>query len=148
MEGLIAAWLVGEGLVTWRTWKHGAPPTPGQLAAVSGFFALLALLALHRPARGVATALAVGIDIAALLQVLPGTQASVHLTRTWPPAKITDPAVFLPGTPAAAAGTPGANPATQPGTGNPANPPGTVNPNPGIPPTGPGTIFPPGSQGL
>jgi hypothetical protein len=135
MEGLLAAWLVGEGIVGWRWFKQGAPPPPGSLLAVSGFFALLAVLAIHPPARGVATALAVGIDIAALLQVLPGTTAPA-VVHGWPPAKITDPTVLLPG-------TAGVHP-----SGNPANPPGTVNPNPGIPPTGPGTIFPPGSQGL
>lgn len=146
MEGILIAWLAGEGIVTWRWFRQGAPPPPGSLAAVSGFFALLALLAVHPPARGVAAALGAGIDIAALLQVLPGSKAPVK-ARGWPPAKITDPSVLLPGG-GGSGGTPGANPATQPGTGNPANPPGSVNPNPGTPPTGPGTIFPPGSQSL
>jgi hypothetical protein len=149
MEGLIAAWLAGEGIVTWRAFKHGNPPVPGQLLAVSGFFVLLAVLALHRPARGVATAIAVGVDIAALLQVLPGTAAPVHKTRTWPPGLITDPTQLLPGTGGV---TPGGNPSNTPaavGGANKANnaPAGTPA-NPGVPPTGAGTIFPPGSQSL
>ncbi len=148
MEGLLAAWLVGEGIVTWRWFKQGAPPPPGSLLAVSGFFALLALLAIHPPARGAATALAVGIDIAALLQVLPGTTAPAHAAG-WPPAKINDPTVLLPGTGGV---HPGGNPANTPAAVGGANkargaPAGTPA-NPGVPPTGPGTIFPPGSQGL
>src|SRR5215475_1449603 len=116
MEGILGAWLFGEGLVTWRWFKQGAPPPPGSLLAVSGFFALCAVLAMHAPARAVATALAVGIDVAALMQVLPGTTAPKHASG-WPPQVIADPTVLLPGT-AGAGGTPGANPATQPGTGN------------------------------
>lgn len=148
MEGILAAWLFGEGLVGWRWFRQGAPPPPGSLLAVSGFFALCAVLAMHPPARYVATALAVGIDIAALLQVLPGTTAPAKAAG-WPPAKITDPTVLLPG-------TGGVNP-----QGNPSNTPGAVGganrargapagtpANPGVPPTGPGTIFPPGSQSI
>lgn len=147
MEGILAAWLFGEGIVTWRSFKHGAPPTPGQLAAVSGFFVLTAALALYRPARAAATALAIGIDIAAFLQLMPGTGAPVPQTRTWPPAQITDPTVLLPGTGGV---HPQGNPADTPGNVGRANkdrgaPAGTP-PNQGVPPTGGGTIFPPGSQ--
>jgi hypothetical protein len=148
MEGILIAWLAGEGIVTWRWFKQGAPPPPGALLAVSGFFALLAVLAVHPPARGVATALGAGIDIAALLQILPGTKAPAK-AHGWPPAKITDPTQLLPGTGGV---HPQGNPANTPaavGGANAANgaPPGTPA-NPGIPPTGPGTIFPPGSQSL
>lgn len=142
---LVMAWLVGEGIVTWRNVKHGAPPTPGQLAAVSGFFVLLAVLAQYQPAKGVAAAIAVGVDIAAFLQVLPGTGAPVHLTRTWPPALINDPTVLLPGT----AGTPsksnpsgGSGPRGSMPTGPNQLPPGQT------PPPGQGVIFPPGSSKL
>jgi hypothetical protein len=92
--GLVLAWLAGEGIVTYRWVKAGAPPTPGALLQVSGFFALLALLHEIPPARTTATLLAVGIDIAALLQVLgkaPASQAT-----GWPPLPINDPAVLLP----------------------------------------------------
>lgn len=144
MGGILIAWLVGEGIVTYRSFKHGAPPTPGQLAAVSGFFVLLAALGQYQPARAVATLTALGVDVAAFLQVLPGT-GTANLTRAWPPAKITDPSVFLPGT----AGTPPLNPAAG-GSG----PGGTMpkGPNtlpPGTPaPPGQGVIFPPGSSVL
>jgi hypothetical protein len=84
--GVTLAWLFGEGIITWRWVKNGAPPTPGALIMSSGFFALCALLGEYPPARATATLLAVGIDIAALLQVLgkdPGQATG------WPPPLIT-----------------------------------------------------------
>ena len=42
--GVTLAWLFGEGIITWRWVKNGAPPTPGALIMSSGFFALCALL--------------------------------------------------------------------------------------------------------
>ena len=92
--GLVLAWLAGEGIITYRWVKAGAPPTPGTLLAASGFFALLALLHEFPPARTTATLLAVGIDVAALLQVLPGSQATQ--VTGWPPLMINDPTVLLP----------------------------------------------------
>lgn len=92
---LVMAWLAGEGIVTWRWARQGAPPPPGSLLAVSGFFALLAVLATYAPAKGVATAIAVGVDIAAFLQFLPGTVAPGKATG-WPPPKITDATAALP----------------------------------------------------
>ena len=92
--GLVLAWLIGEGIVTWRWAKAGAPPTPGALAAASGFFVLLAIVHEYPPARAAATLTAYGIDIAALLQVLPGSKA-VQKTG-WPPMPINDPSVLLP----------------------------------------------------
>jgi hypothetical protein len=38
-------------------------------------FALLAVLAEYEPARAAATAMAFGLDLAVLMQVLPGTKA-------------------------------------------------------------------------
>lgn len=103
MGGIVAAWLVGEGIVTWRWFKAGAPPPPGALVAVSGFFALLAVLAAYQPARAVATLTAVGVDVAAFLQFLPGTVAPGK--TGWPPPLIADPAAVLPsGASKAAAG--------------------------------------------
>ena len=50
MEGLLAAWLVGEGIVGWRWFKQGAPPPPGSLLAVSdGSETLLDALQSHAP---------------------------------------------------------------------------------------------------
>lgn len=92
--GFLLAWLAGEGIVTWRWAKAGAPPTPGALAAASGFFVLLALLHEYPPARGAATLAAFGIDIAALLQILPGTNPAQ--VTGWPPPLINDPSVLLP----------------------------------------------------
>lgn len=92
--GLVLAWLIGEGIITWRWVKAGAPPTPGTLVAASGFFALLAVLHEYPPARVTATAIAFGIDVAALLEVLPGSK-TVQLTG-WPPLMINDPTVLLP----------------------------------------------------
>jgi hypothetical protein len=101
--GIVLAWLVGEGIITYRWMKAGAPPTPGTLAAASGFFVLCALLGEYPPARTTATLLAVGVDVAALLQVLgkaPATQAT-----GWPPPMISDPNVLLPNGAAAASGS-------------------------------------------
>src|SRR5215469_10043657 len=92
--GLVLAWLIGEGIVAYRWAKAGAPPAPGALAAASGFFVLLAVLHEYPPARTAATLTAYGIDIAALLQILPGSKT---LQQTgWPPLPINDPSVLLP----------------------------------------------------
>lgn len=103
--GIVVAWGVGLSIVGYRWVKAGAPPTPGVLAGASGFFALLALLHTYPPARTTATLMAVGVDVAALLQVLPGSK---NVTDTgWPPPLIDDPGVILPpgaGTAAAAGG--------------------------------------------
>lgn len=92
--GLVLAWLIGEGIVGWRWAKAGAPPPPGALAAAAGFFALLGLLHEYPPARTAATMIAYGVDLAALLQVLPGSK-TVQQTG-WPPLMINDPSVLLP----------------------------------------------------
>jgi hypothetical protein len=84
--GVVLAWLVGEGIVTWRWVKNGAPPTPGALLMSSGFFALLALLYEYPPARTAATLTAVGVDVAVLLQVLGKDPGQV---TGWPPPPIT-----------------------------------------------------------
>lgn len=146
MGGILIAWLVGEGIVTVRSFRHGAPPTPGQLAAVSGFFVLLAALGQYQPARAVATLTALGVDVAAFLQILPGTGAPAKQTRTWPPALINNPTVFLPQGPAA----PPQNPSfggSGPGGGSTPSGPNQNPPGTPVPP-GQGVIFPPGSSAL
>lgn len=98
MGPLIAAWLVGEGIICYRTVKQlKAPPGPGQLLISSGVFVLLALLAESSKARPVAIALAVGVDIAAFMNLAPsftggGAEAKANgATSTpatvgkWPP---------------------------------------------------------------
>jgi hypothetical protein len=92
--GIVIAWVLGEGIITYRWAKAGAPPTPGTLLRASGFFALCALLGEYPPARTVATMLAFGIDLAAYLQIVgkaPAAQAT-----GWPPLMINDPTVLLP----------------------------------------------------
>jgi hypothetical protein len=71
MRGIIIAWGVAEGIVIYRSAKQRIPPRPGQLLATSGAFVLLALLAEAAPE--LATTIGVGIDIAALFQVWPGS---------------------------------------------------------------------------
>jgi hypothetical protein len=93
--GIALAWLAGEGIITYRWVKAGAPPTPGTLAMASGFFVLLALLGEYPPARTVATLTAVGVDIAALLQVIG--KAPAKQATGWPPPLINDPGTLLPG---------------------------------------------------
>lgn len=72
MGGLTLAWLTGETIIVWQqVAKNNHPPIPGTLLGSSALFALLAIVAEYSPARPFATALAWGIDLAALLQVLP-----------------------------------------------------------------------------
>lgn len=80
MRGVILAWLIGEGIIVYRSiGKQHSPPVPGALLATSGLFVLLAVLAEYDRARFLATALAFGVDIAALLNLWElggGTPAS------------------------------------------------------------------------
>lgn len=69
MGGITAAWLIGIGIISWRSVsRNHRPPMPGELLGASGFFALCALIAEYPPARSAATLLAFGIDIAAYLE--------------------------------------------------------------------------------
>lgn len=70
MRGIILAWLIGEGIIVYRSVaKQHAPPVPGALLSTSGMFILLAVLAEYDKATFLATALAFGVDIAALLNL-------------------------------------------------------------------------------
>jgi hypothetical protein len=72
VEGLVVAWLVGEGIIIFRQVRiNHAPPIPGALLASSGLFVLLGLLATADQARFLATALAWGFDVAAFLNLWP-----------------------------------------------------------------------------
>lgn len=94
------AWLVGEGIIVYRWFKAGAPPTPGALLMPSAIYLALAVLAEHEPARFTATALAWGVDVAVLLQIIGKEPGQV---TGWPPPMITDTSVVFPsGTSAAA----------------------------------------------
>lgn len=78
----VAAWLFAEGLVIYRWGKLGAPPPPGALLKASGIFIGLAVLAEYPPARNLATAFAVGVDLAVAMQVLGKAPSGV---TGWPP---------------------------------------------------------------
>jgi len=72
VPGIVLAWMVGEGIIIYRSVsKNHAPPMPGALLATSGLFVMLALLAEAPQARFLAGALAWGFDAAALLNLLP-----------------------------------------------------------------------------
>src|SRR5215469_3010894 len=72
MPGLVLAWATGLGIVQYRSWKKdGRLAVPGQLLAASGVFVLLGFLAQVPRAQFLASALAWGFDVAALMNVLP-----------------------------------------------------------------------------
>jgi hypothetical protein len=93
MGPFIVAWGIGESIVVYRWAKLKAPPTPGALFFSSTLFAGLAVMATFAPARTAATALAYGLDLAILLQVIGKAPEGV---TGWPPGRITDPTVLLP----------------------------------------------------
>jgi hypothetical protein len=92
--GVVLAWVLGNGIITYRWAKNGAPPTPGTLALASGFFGLCAVLYQAPQARTLAVMLAAGVDIAALLQLVGKAPAAQD--TGWPPFPINDPTVLLP----------------------------------------------------
>jgi hypothetical protein len=73
---LTAAWLFGLGLISYRyISRDHQPPVPGTLLAASGLFALLALVAEYQPAAAPAALAGWGFDLAALMNILPGSLA-------------------------------------------------------------------------
>lgn len=85
MGALIMAWIVGEGIVIYRTAKaNKAPPGPGQLIYSSGVFVMLALLAESNRARSLAVTLAWGFDIAAFIALFQNPPKA-STKNTWPP---------------------------------------------------------------
>ena len=74
-RGIIIAWLVGEGIISYKSVKkNNRPPLPADLLAASGAFVLLGLLSEWQDQ--LAMMLAVGLDAAALLTLFPTTTAS------------------------------------------------------------------------
>lgn len=68
-RGLLAAWAVGLGVLTWREVRQWHKPVPaGRYAAASGVFVLLSLLAEYQPAAPAAVLMAWGFDLAVILQ--------------------------------------------------------------------------------
>lgn len=95
MGPFLAAWLVGEGIIVYRSVKNqNIPPGPGQLLLSSGVFVLLAVLAEARSARTLALTLAWGFDIAAFMN-LWGTGGPKKSTTAapWPPPLAPDTVV-------------------------------------------------------
>jgi hypothetical protein len=83
MRGVILAWGLGMGIIVYRAAvREKRPPVPGQMLAATGLFALLAALAEYQPAATAATALGFGVDLAVLMQVLPGTSATTTAAKT------------------------------------------------------------------
>jgi hypothetical protein len=84
--GIILAWGAGMGIITYRAVvKNHQPPVPGQMLAATGLFVALAALAEYQPARSAATLFAFGVDIAVLMQVLPGTRTTAAKPVANPP---------------------------------------------------------------
>jgi hypothetical protein len=98
MGVFVTAWLVGVGIISYRSAKaNHAPPLPGELIISSGVFVLLGLLAESERARFLAQALAWGFDIAAfmnLANLAPKTPVNVNVVP-WPPALASN-TVILP----------------------------------------------------
>lgn len=71
-RGLLAAFIVGEGLYVWRVvHKYHRPPVPGDLLAITAMFAVLGFAADYEPAAPFVTAVAWGLDIAGFLRLFP-----------------------------------------------------------------------------
>lgn len=97
MGPFVAAWLVGEGIIIYRSVKvRKAPPSPGALLLSSGLFVGLALLADVSAARKLAITLAWGFDIAALMNLwgVGGPKAGTTAGRYWPPSLASDNTIF------------------------------------------------------
>ena len=74
MRGVLLAWAGGMGIIIYRSAvKEHRPPVPGQMLAATGLFVGLAALAEYQPAAAAAALFGFGVDIAILMQVLPGT---------------------------------------------------------------------------
>lgn len=78
MGAFVMFWLIGEGIIIYRSIKwYKAPPLPADILATSGLFIILAALAEWQP--GLSTMLAAGFDLAAFLTVAgtkPGNKCS------------------------------------------------------------------------
>lgn len=96
MRGLVLAWAVGLGILSWRTaQQYHKPPVPGRLLGASVVFVVLALIAEYEPARRAAVLAAWGFDLAVFFQAGPQQLTSTAGFRT-------NKASPLPGSPPAA----------------------------------------------
>lgn len=72
MPSVVLAWLVGEGIIFYRSYKNDhRPPMPGQLLASTGLFAVLGVVARNPQGSFLAGAMAWGFDIAAFMNIAP-----------------------------------------------------------------------------
>jgi hypothetical protein len=83
VRGLVLAWAVGLGIMTWREiQEYHRPPVPGRLLGGSLVFAALAVIAEYPPATGPATIAAWGFDLAVFFQAGPQALVSTKGFRT------------------------------------------------------------------
>ena len=109
---ILLAWIVGEGIIVYRWSRAKAPPPPGALVAASLLYLGAALVAEYQPARGVAIAWAWAVDVAVLMNVLPGgADAKNGVTTNWPPPYIPCGQI-LPSQGAGVTGKPDCSPAS------------------------------------
>lgn len=126
MGAFVAAWLVGEGIIIYRSVKkQHIPPGPGQLLLSSGVFVLLGLLAESPKARPLAVTLAWGFDIAAFFNLFKVGVVQDGTPGTWPPPQMPDNWI-LPGGGSGGSGGNSGNGGRQQG---------------GPPPPGPGSAY-------
>lgn len=86
MGPFIAAWLIGEGIIVFRSVKQNhLPPVPGALLASSVLFAGLAVLAESDRARPAAVTLAYAFDLAAVLNLFPPVTGGGTSSAKGPP---------------------------------------------------------------
>lgn len=97
MGPFLAAWMVGEGIIIYRSVKkQKAPPGPGQLLLSSGVFVMLGLLAESQAIRPLAITLAWGFDIAAFMNLF-GAGEVKQTDSQWPPSPAPDTVVIPTG---------------------------------------------------
>lgn len=101
MGPFILAWIVGEGIIIYRSaWKQRIPPGPGQLLLSSGLFVMLGIMAEFESARKLALMLAWGFDIAAFMNLFPLPAADAETAKkNWPPGKASDEVIIPDGKP-------------------------------------------------
>jgi hypothetical protein len=86
MKSLILAWLVGEGLMTYKDVKRNKrPPLPAELLATSGLFVVLGILGESAPK--LAATLAWGFDAAAFLTLWDNPVSTAVKSKTTTKAK-------------------------------------------------------------
>jgi hypothetical protein len=85
-RGIIIAWLVGEGIISYKSVKkNNRPPLPADLLAASGAFVLLGILSEFQDR--LAMMLAVGLDAAALLTLFPTTASGTSASPAQTPSQ-------------------------------------------------------------